>query len=127
MKRITHRTVIYLSVLLVACSTEQKPAPKFFDFEGLISEQVSQLNQLKRALIKTAVVKGQESDSTYLPSAKGWEAELEVFRQMEMLNKPNYRSEYKIVDPVKDIRSNLKIREYISLNAPSCFDECGLF
>ncbi|MEJ0055201.1 MAG: hypothetical protein WDN75_05815 [Bacteroidota bacterium] len=37
---------------------------------------------------------------------------------MEMLNKPNYRSEYKIVDPVKDIRSNLKIREYISLNAP---------
>ena len=118
MKRTISRVVIFLSLLSVACSNEQKAVPKFYDFEGLINEQVSQLNLHKRTLNKSAMVKGLESDSSYLPSGKGWETELEVFRQMEMLNKPNYRSDYKIVDPVKDIRSNLKIREYISSTAP---------
>ncbi len=117
MKKFTYGTLLLL-FLSVACSNEQKAVSKFFDFEGLVDEQVSLLNQHKRVLNKMAAVNGQESDSTFLPSAKGWESELEVFRQMEMLNKPTYRSDYKILDPLKDNRSNLKIREYISTSAP---------
>jgi hypothetical protein len=107
-----------LVFLFAACSNEQKATPKFFDFEGLITEQVTRLGHNKHVLNKTAIVSGHESDSTFLLSGKGWEAELEVFRQMETLNKPIYRSNYKIMDPVKDLRSNLKIREYTSHSAP---------
>lgn len=104
--------------LVAACSPEEKATTKFFDFDGLINEQISQLSQRMRVLDKEARMSTTESDTAFLPSVKGWESELEIFRQLETLNKPTFQSVYRIEDSVKDTRSNLKIRQYAAADVP---------
>ena len=112
------RRWMLLFLLAAACSQEQKTTVKFFDFDGLIDEQISQLSQRMRVLDKVANMSTTQSDTAFLPSVKGWGSELEIFRQLETFNKPTYRNVYKVIDSVKDTRSNLKIRQYLAADAP---------
>jgi hypothetical protein len=107
-----------LIFLLAACSQEQKISEKYFDFDGLIDEQISQLSQRMRVLDKIAEMSGISSDTTFLPSVKGWGSELEIFRQLEIINKPIYRDVYRVEDPLEDPKSNLKIRQFEAASAP---------
>lgn len=104
--------------LAAACSQEQKSTHKYFDFDRLIDDQISQLSQRMRVLDKEAAMSDVKSDSTFLPSGKGWESELEIFRELEIINKPAYQMAYKVEDPVEDTKSNLKIRQYSSAASP---------
>ncbi len=108
----------FLLFLLLTCSQEQKSTQKYFDFTGLIEDQVSQLSQRCRVLDKTAAMGDEKSDSTFLPSLSGWATELEIFRDLELINKPTFKGEYVITDPLDDTKSNLKIREYAATTAP---------
>ncbi len=106
-------------VLLTAGCVQTEPAnKKEFDFDVLLDEQVRLLSQSGAVLEKSAMMEGQTSDTTFLPTAEGWQKELELFRQMDLLNKPaNLRSFVKR-DSIKDSKSNLRIREYTSASAP---------
>ena len=105
-------------LFLAACSPEQKSNQKYFDFDRLIDDQVSELSQRKRVLDKMADMEGSKSDTTFLPSSEGWDKELEIFRALEKINKPAYRKAYSITDQVKDTRSNLLIRRYTAPSEP---------
>lgn len=118
MKIQTRSGLTLLLLFASACSREQKSTQKYFDFDGLIEEQISKLGQGKRVLDKVASVSGHESDSTFLPSAQGWESELGIFRQLEMINKPAYQNAYKVEGPIADTKSNLKIRRYVGPSTP---------
>jgi hypothetical protein len=118
MNTIRTRGWVLLLFIAAACSPEQTPTNKFFDFDGLVDEQISQLSQRMRVLDKVAKMSTVHSDTTFLPSAKGWESELEIFRQLETFNKPTFQSVYRVEDPVKDSKSNLKIRQYLAAEAP---------
>ncbi|MDD1444080.1 hypothetical protein MEO93_27805 [Dolichospermum sp. ST_sed3] len=118
MKKVMRGRWMFLFLLAAACSQEQKTTKKFFDFDGLIDEQVSQLSQRMRVLDKVANMGKTRSDTTFLPSFKGWESELEIFRQLETFNRPTYQNVYRIEDPVEDSRSNLKIKRYVAEHAP---------
>lgn len=107
-----------LLFLLAACSQEQKSTKKFYDFDGLIDEQISQLSQRMRVLDKVAQMSTTHSDTTFLPTVNGWESELEIFRQLETINKPTFQNAYRITDPVEDSKSNLKIRQYVAFDVP---------
>jgi len=99
-------TIWLLLVLCVSCSQEKKSIHKYFDFDGLIDDQVSQLSQRMRVLDKAADVSGNKSDSTFLPSDKGWQQELEIFRELEAINKPAFQQAYQVEDSLKDSKSN---------------------
>ena len=101
-----------------ACSQKKISADKYFDFDGLIDDQISQLSQRMRVLDKVADMGGLKSDTTFLPSGKGWESELEIFRELETINKPTYQKVYKVEDSMEDTKSNLKIRQYSSASSP---------
>ena len=116
--RTTIRGAWVLFFVLAACAQEKQSTDKFFDFQGFIDEQISQLSQHGRALEKTSNVKNIQSDSAYVPSLDGWAAELELFRQLENINKPTLKSQYHVEDAMKDTKSNLKIRQYTSATAP---------
>jgi hypothetical protein len=118
MKTIKYGTLGLLILIVGACAQERTSTKKFFDFNGLIDEQISQLSQQARVLDKEAQMSTTLSDTAFLPSANAWEAELEMFRQLETLNKPTFQNAYQIEDPVKDTRSNLKIRQYKAQEAP---------
>ena len=106
------------ALLASACSQEKISTDKYFDFDGLMDDQVNQLSQRRRVLGKTAEISGIKSDTTFLPSGKGWESELEIFRDLEIINKPSYQKVYKVEDALKDTKSNLKIRQYRSTSSP---------
>ena len=110
--------VYILLFLLTACRQEQKSTQKYFDFNGLIDDQISELSQRKRVLDKVADIGGLTSDTTFLPSSTGWETELEIFRELEIINKPAFQKAYTLVDPVKDTKSNLLIRRYVAASEP---------
>ena len=117
MKILKRRGFVTL-LFLAACSPEQKSNQKYFDFDRLIDDQISELSQRKRVLDKTADMEGVHSDTTFLPSGKGWASELEIFRELEKINKPTYRKSYALTDPVKDTKSNLLIRRYSAPSEP---------
>lgn len=108
----------WLLCVLAACAPEQTSGPLLFDFDKLIDDQVSQLSQRRRVIEKVANVKGQHSDSTYIPSTEGWMRELEIFRKLSVANLSAYRKLYQVTDGVKDKHSNLKIRELVAAKAP---------
>ena len=82
-----HKLGVYvLLFLLTACRQNQKSNQKYFDFDRLIDDQISELSQRKRVLDKVADIGGSRSDTTFLPSAGGWETELEIFRELEKIN-----------------------------------------
>ncbi len=116
--KIPTRGGFVILLFIAACSQEHKSNQKYFDFDRLIDDQISEMNQRKRVLDKTADMEGIQSDTTFLPSGKGWESELEIFRELEKINKPAYRNTYLVTDPVKDTRSNLLIRRYAAPSEP---------
>lgn len=107
-----------LSLLLAACVQGVSVVQKRFDFETFLDEQASKLSQRGGVLEKTAHMGSESSDTTFLPTNEGWKRELELYGQMEILNKPAYQSAYTVRDSLKDTKSNLKIREYTSELAP---------
>lgn len=108
--------VYVLLFFLTACRQNQPSNQKYFDFDKLIDDQISELSQRRRVLDKVADIDGNKSDTTFLPSLKGWETELEIFRELEKINKPASQLIYKLEDHIEDTRSNLLIRRY---TAPS--------
>ena len=98
--------------MLAACSSKQKSSEKYFDFDGLINAQISELSERKRVLDKSAQLKGVQSDTTFVPDTEGWEAELDLFRQLEVLNKPTHQKTYRVEGPLDDSKSNLKIKQF---------------
>lgn len=118
MRTLAHTGLTLLLFFAAACSHEQKSTQKFFDFDGLIDEQINNLSQRKRVLDKVASVRGDKSDSTFLPTAEGWESELGIFRQLELINKPIFQNAYQVVGPMEDTKSNLKIRQYVGPSTP---------
>jgi len=107
-----------LMLIIAACSPEQKNTSKFFDFDELIDEQISQLSQRKRVLEKVVQMSTTKSDTAFLPSVQGWGSELEIFRQLETFNKPTYQNAYQIKDSLNDPKSNLKIRQFEAADVP---------
>ncbi len=105
-------------LFIAACSQEQKSNQKYFDFDRLIDDQISELSQRKRVLDKMADMEGSKSDTTFLPSSEGWYTELEIFRELENINKPAYRKAYSLTDSIKDTKSNLLIRRYAAPSEP---------
>jgi hypothetical protein len=96
----------------------QKYDKTYFDFDSLINVQVTGLLKTQSIISKKSVINGKEDDSSFVPDSLKLANELDVFRQLDLINKPLYRNAYEIKDGVKDTKSNLLIRSYTT-KAPS--------
>jgi len=105
--------------LLLACAPQSKTSEKpVLDIDGLIDGQLAKLGSQPVTLYKEAGVKGANADTTFVPDAPAWRAELEVFRSLGMLNQKVYAGTYRQEGPLEDPRSNLLIRQYENTEAP---------
>jgi hypothetical protein len=100
------------------CRQEVISTEKILDFQVLIDQQVDQLSKQQRHLSKKAGMNQLESDSVFLPTRLIWARELEIFRELELINKPAYKNAYAMEDGVDDPSSNLLIRQYSAPDAP---------
>jgi hypothetical protein len=117
MKRYIH----FMSVLLLTVACAPTPAPVVqgpLDFDALIEAQINGLSQRIVTLDKVAVVGEVRSDSTLVPTATDWKAELDIFRQLGTINKTIYQGAYQQEGPLDDPQSNLHIQQYSSATSP---------
>ncbi len=96
----------------------QKYDKAYFDFDSLINVQVAGLLKAQSIINKKSRINEKEDDSSFTPDSLNLANELDVFRQLDLINKPLFRNAYEIKDGEKDSKSNLLIRSYTA-KAPS--------
>ncbi len=111
------RGVLFLiagcAFLLTACNRVNQQYDKaYVDFDSLINVQVAELIKSEVTINKISVINGKRDSSTFLPDSLKLSNELDVFRQLDLINKPLYRNSYDIKVGEKDTKSNLLIRSY---------------
>lgn len=112
------RSLFFLiAVACVSCNqTNLKYDKPYFDFDSLINTQIASLARVNASLSKTVSLDGKSDQSTMKTDSAILAHELDVFRQLDVINKPLYRDAYQISDGEKDSRSNLFVRRYKSKN-----------
>ncbi|MEQ1584645.1 MAG: hypothetical protein ABL895_02110 [Cyclobacteriaceae bacterium] len=113
------RFLFFLTVVIACVSCNQtnlKYDKPYFDFDSLINTQVAELVKANASLSKTVSLDGRSDQSTMKIDSAILAHELDVFRQLDVINKPLYRDAYEILDGEKDRRSNLIVRQYKSKN-----------
>jgi len=111
------RTFIFVGLVfvLVSCNkTNQVYDKPYVDFDSLINSQISSLVRAKSSLTKSVLLDGKADQSTVTLDSAIVAHELDVFRQLDFINKPLYRNGYEVIDGEKDTHSNLTTRKYQS-------------
>lgn len=105
--------LIIFIVLLTACNKENEKYDKaYFDFDSLVNAQVGVLAEVHATLVKSVSLDGKVDQSSHATDSTLLAQELDVFRQLDLINKPLYRNTYEITDGEKDTQSNLIVRRY---------------
>lgn len=107
-----------LSLCLGCVEQRVSDKPVLFSISELIDEQILQLQQEGDSVTKVAEVDGKQSGRRFLPTAESWGAELDIYRQLDLVNKTIYESEFHQAGPLEDPKSNLQIQEFSSETAP---------
>lgn len=113
------RFLLFLTTVITCLScnkTNLKYDKPYFDFDSLINIHVASLVKANTSLSKTVSLDGRSDQSTMKIDSAILAHELDVFRQLDLINKPLYRDTYEISDGEKDSHSNLMVRQYKSKN-----------
>jgi hypothetical protein len=113
MDRITFSACLFLCCFLLsgcrqANLTYDKP---YFDFDSLINVQITYLATRQDSVRKIASIDGKEDQSLFLADSAQLAHEWDVFRQLDVMNKPAYKGHYRVTE-MKDAKSNLMVRLY---------------
>jgi hypothetical protein len=102
----------FTCLLLCLCSCNKKAkVVSLYNVDSLISAQVNFLSAKKATLYKTASISGHKDDSVYVPvDTLAWKNELEIFSQLQAINKPINREFYMVDDGLYDPSSNLTVK-----------------
>lgn len=105
-----------IGLLLWNCKQSEVVYDKpYFDFDSLINRQQQALLTAKATLTKTVSLDSAKEEITFEVDSVVLAKELDVFRHLDIINKPGFKGKYKISDEEKDSRSNLTIRRYEAL------------
>lgn len=100
-------------ILLAACNKQNETYDKaYFDFDSLINAQVDAIAKANSTLNKSVSLDGKVDQSSHATDSTLLAQELDVFRQLDLINKPLYRNTYEVIDGEKDTQSNLSVRKY---------------
>jgi hypothetical protein len=102
--------LFFAAVLLASCESERPPAA-FYPIDSLVTAQVVHLLQTNAGLFKEVLLGGKNDTVTYRPDSLSWTNELDIFRKLDLINKPVNKGNYNI-DDVADAGSNLKVKAF---------------
>jgi hypothetical protein len=107
-------SILLLAIFFIACKqanlTYDKP---YFDFDSLVNIQIKKISNTKDSIRKNALIDGKQDHSSFVIDSTRLAHEWDVFRQLDVINKPLYKGNYEITEG-KDTKSNLQVRTYQS-------------
>lgn len=107
------RAFFFLASLtfMVSCVNQPADSPRaYFDFDSLVNGQINQLIAANATINKEAQIDGKPDRAAYQPDSTLWSHELEMFRDLNVINKPVNKNNYEVQDGLKDDNSNLLTR-----------------
>ncbi|HEY0744989.1 MAG TPA: hypothetical protein VGD40_26170 [Chryseosolibacter sp.] len=106
--------IFFIASIFFACGNNTQTT-KLYNIDSLVNEQVRLLSSGKPKLTKQAVMGSQQDAMEYVPDSAAWSQELDIFRQLDAMNKPVNRSKYLVDDNLYDPGSNLTVKAFTSL------------
>lgn len=107
------KQIWYLLLFVVgvtACNNTRSTTPQYYPVDSLVTAQIKLLTSVQAKLTKKAHIDGKEEVETYIPkSDTAWAHELDIFTQLNDINKPTNVGKYRIETGLKDTNSNLLI------------------
>ena len=108
----TGGVIVLLVLALFSCESENSPAT-FYPIDSLITAQIKHLTTINAGLFKEALLDGKTDTVTYTPGdTSSWAQELDIFRELNDINKPVNKENYRVTDGLLDTQSNLKIKAF---------------
>lgn len=105
------KLICFMAVALAGCSTQSPNIPKaYFNFDSLINTQVALLMAGHAVVEKSAVIDGKEDHSVFKPDSAMWAHEMEMFRYLDVINRPVNVGAYAVTDQERDPNSNLLVK-----------------
>jgi hypothetical protein len=120
-----NRLALYFigTILLAGCGSDEKPGAQklvtqktYLNIDSLVSAQVKDLTTANARISKNASLDKMQARSEFNTDSLGWATELDIFRQLDVINKPSNKDVYRVVDGEKDVNSNLTVRSYQAKN-----------
>jgi len=101
---------LFVLLLLISCTESQQQSALYYPIDSLIHAQVDYLVKSKALLTKKAEIDGVEETNSFTPiDTTAWAHELDIFLELNTINKPINEGNYKVENGIKDINSNLTI------------------
>lgn len=100
------------SFFLIGCESRTVSKKNYVDIDSIINAQVNSLVAAKARISKAATLGNVKDQVEFVPDSLGWATELDIFRQLDVINKPTNKDGYRITDGEKDTNSNLMTRSY---------------
>jgi len=106
--------VVLSALAIVSCQNNTTVSKKYFDIDSLIDSQLAYLEKSGASLSKAASIDSTNDKTNFKPDSTSWAKELEVFRHLDIINKPIYVDAYTLTDGEKDANSNLTVRSFVA-------------
>lgn len=106
--------VLLASAAMTSC-TQPTETSNLYNIDSLVTEQIRLLATTKPTLEKHAVLGSGTDTLAYVPDSTQWNKELEIFRQLDVMNKPVNRAYYLVDDNLYDPGSNLTVKAFTAL------------
>jgi hypothetical protein len=105
---------LLIAFVSVSCGSDETTVALFYPVDSLLDNQVRQLTRSRATLSKIARMGQEESAAEYIPAdTTGWQKELEVFYQINAINKPVNKSSYSIENR-RDESTGLQLKTFYS-------------
>lgn len=108
MKRILF--ILLTIVALSSCGHKRSDPKYYYAMDSILNKQTKFLANSKAKLTKKASIDGENETKSYTPkSDTAWAYELDIFAELNDINKPANAGKYRTEEGVKDMNSNLLI------------------
>lgn len=102
--------IFLVMVTLLSCGPKRSDTKYYYAIDSVLNEQIHHLAQSGATLAKKASIDGKEEQTTFVPKDTArWKYELDVFAELNDINKPANVGKYRTLPHVQDVNSNLLI------------------
>ncbi len=104
--------LLLLAAGLLACD-QKKEVASFYPIDSVVTAQIIELADNKARLYKQAILEQKIDTLIYTPKdTSAWAEELDIFRQLNIINKPINKGRYIVHDSLYDPGSNLTVKAF---------------